>query len=175
MRKNRAFSWLDEHFEEALLVLLLIIIFFVSLVQVVIRNLPFIPALKWAEEFCRFAWIWSVFLSLPYTVKMGSMLRVTLLLDLAGAKARRVIDLAADLITAGTMAFLCAYSVPVIRKIYLSAELSPAMAWPMWAVYSVIFAGFFLGALRGVERFIRRLREPDSAARAGRPDGMAGE
>lgn len=175
MRKNRTFAWLDEHFEEALLVLLLIIIFFVSLVQVVIRNLPFIPALRWAEEFCRFAWIWSVFLSLPYTVKMGSTLRVTLLLDLVGAKARMVIDLAADLITAGTMAFLCAYSVPVIRKIYLSAELSPAMAWPMWAVYSVIFAGFLLGAVRGVERFVRRLRGPDSTARAGIPDGKAGE
>ena len=38
----------------------------VSLMQVIVRNIETLPALKWAEEFCRFCWIGSVFLSLPY-------------------------------------------------------------------------------------------------------------
>ena len=49
--------WLDAHFEEVLLAILLIVIACVSFLQVVIRKVPFIPALTWAEEFCRFCWV----------------------------------------------------------------------------------------------------------------------
>ena len=53
-------KWLDEHMEEFLLVILLVVIACVSLLQVIIRKIPWIPSLTWAEEFCRFCWIWSV-------------------------------------------------------------------------------------------------------------------
>ena len=78
----KVLKWLDEHFEETLLVICLVLIACVCLIQVIIRNIPWIPSLQWAEEFCRFAWIWSVFLSLPYTIRKGTMLRVNVLLDL---------------------------------------------------------------------------------------------
>ena len=71
----KAVKWLDERFEETLLAILLVLISCVEFIQVVIRNVPWIPALTWAEEFCRFCWIWSVFLSLPYTVRKASMLQ----------------------------------------------------------------------------------------------------
>ena len=157
MKNNKAISWLDEHFEEALLVVLLVIISCISLIQVIIRNVPFIPTLKWAEEFCRFAWIWSVFLSLPYTIKKGNMLRVAILLDLLPEKVKKIVNLLVDLIVTAVMGFLCWNSIPVITKIKTSAELSPAMAWPMWIIYIIIFVGFFLGTLRGIETFIYHL------------------
>lgn len=157
MKKNKFISWFDEHFEETLLVVLLVIIASVSLIQVIIRNIPFIPTLKWAEEFCRFAWIWSVFLSLPYTIKKGNMLRVAILLDLFPGKVKNIINIFVDLVVTGTMGFLCWYSIPVINKIRTSVELSPAMAWPMWIIYCIIFVGFFLGTLRGVETVIHHI------------------
>lgn len=162
MRKSKAVSWIDEHFEEALLAVLLVVIACVSLIQVVVRNVPFIPTLKWAEEFCRFAWIWSVFLSLPYTIKKGNMLRVAILLDLLPDRVGRLLNLSVDLIVAGVMGFLCWYSVPVIARIGSGAELSPAMAWPMWTVYIIIFVGFFLGTLRGIETFVYHLSHPEA-------------
>lgn len=154
----KAVKWLDEHFEETLLVVLLVMISCVELVQVVIRNVPFIPALTWAEEFCRFCWIWSVFLSLPYTVRKGSMLRVSVLLDAFPPKLKNSVDLAVDLITAATMALLGVYSVSVISRIVSSAETSPAMEWPMWIIYSVMLVGFILAALRGVQQAYLHLR-----------------
>jgi len=78
----KVLKWLDDHFEESLLVIFLVVICVVELAQVVIRKLPFVPALTWAEEFCRFMWIWSVFVSLPYTISKGNMLRVTVIPDL---------------------------------------------------------------------------------------------
>lgn len=161
-------KWLDDHFEESLLVLLLVLIACVELLQVIVRKTPFLNALTWPEEFCRFCWIWSVFLTLPYTIRKGSMLRVSVLADLLPQRARKVVGILTDLIVAGVMAFLFRHAVGVVSGIRLSAETSPAMAWPMWIVYSVMLAGFFLGAVRSLQMAVihlRRFGEKEPTAR----------
>ena len=163
----KALKWLDEHFEETLLIVLLVLISCVELIQVIIRNIPWIPALTWAEEFCRFCWIWSVFISLPYTIRKCSMLRVSVLLDVFPGKVRNGINIAVDLVTVLCMLLLGVHSVGVISKIAESAETSPAMLWPMWAVYSIMLLGFFGGALRGVQQMILKIRNADQ-----QPDNM---
>ena len=157
MKKIVAF--LDEHFEEALLVIMLILITVVEFLQVVIRNIPWIPALKWAEEFCRFCWIWSVFLSLPYTIKRGSMLRVNVLMDLLPQKARKIINISVDFINAIVMIVLGYYSIGVVDLIKKSGETSPAMEWPMWMVYSIMLVGFFLGAFRSIQQAVIHIQK----------------
>ena len=157
MKENKVLKWLDDYFEETLLVILLIIIAVVSMLQVFCRQLPFLPTLQWAEEFCRFAWIWSVFLSLPYTIKKANMLRVALLLDALPQKARKVFNMAVDLINTAAMAILGYYSIPVLQKIISSAELSPAMQWPMSIIYIILPVGFFLAVVRGIQMFIYHL------------------
>ena len=147
----KVLKWLDEHFEETLLVVLLVLISCIELIQVIYRNLPFVDALTWPEEFCRFAWIWSVFLSLPFTIRKGSMLRVSVLVDMLPQAARKVVNILIDLINAAVMAVLFKYSIEVVGKIRESAEASPAMTWPMWIVYSIMLVGFALGAVRGIQ------------------------
>ena len=154
----KAFKWLDEHFEEACLVVLLVLISCVELMQVVVRNISFIPALKWAEEFCRFCWIWSVFISLPYTIRKGSMLRVSVLLDIFPSKVRNVINIFVDLISSCVLLLLGIHAVSVVQYILQSGETSPAMLWPMWIVYSIMLLGFFLGVLRGLQQAYLHIR-----------------
>lgn len=148
----KVLKWLDEHFEEALLIILLALISCVELLQVICRNVPFIPALTWPEEFCRYCWIWSVFISLPYTVRKGNMLRVTVLLDAFPRGVRSAINVAVDIIIAATMLLLGVYSIEVVQNIQLSAETSPAMLWPMWIVYSIMLFGFFLSTVRSLQQ-----------------------
>lgn len=154
----KVMKWLDDHFEETLLVILLVVITIVSFLQVVIRKIPWIPALTWAEEFCRFCWIWSVFLSLPFTIRKGSMLRVTALLDIMPNAMRQILNLIVDVITTCCMALLAFHSVTVVNDIRMSNEASPAMLWPMWLVYSVMLIGFALGTLRGVQQFVLHIK-----------------
>lgn len=148
----KAIKWLDEHFEEALMVVLLVMICCVELIQVIARNINFISSLTWAEEFCRFCWIWSVFISLPYTIRKGNMLRVSVLLDVFPAKVRGVINVAVEVVITLSMLLLAVNSVEVVNSIMQSGETSSAMLWPMWIVYSVMLLGFFLGALRGAQQ-----------------------
>lgn len=151
-------KWLDEHMEEFLLVILLVIISCVSLLQVIIRKIPWIPSLTWAEEFCRFCWIWSVFLSLPYTIRMGNMLRVGVLLDMMPNVVHKVINIVVDFVTTGSMALLAYHSVAVVQSIKASGEPSPAMLWPMWIVYSVMLIGFILAVLRGIQQIVLHIK-----------------
>ena len=150
----KAIKWLDDHFEEALLVICLVLITVICLIQVLCNKLPFLTALTWSEEFCRFCWIWSVFLSLPYTIKKSSMLRVSVVLDLMPQTARKVVNLAVDAIVAASMALMAFYSVEVISYIMSSGELSAAMRIPIWLIYSSIFIGFVLATLRGIQQIL---------------------
>lgn len=68
----KVIKWLDEHFEETFLVFFLVLISCITMLQIIART--FFAALSWPEEFCRYCWIWSVFISLPYTMRKGNML-----------------------------------------------------------------------------------------------------
>ena len=151
--------WLDDSFEETLLVIFLALITVVEMVQVIIRNVPWIPALTWAEEFCRFMWIGSVFISLPFTIRRSSMLRVNVLMDMLPQFARKIVNMFVDVVTIASMSLLAYHSVSVIQKIRVSAETSPAMRWPMWIVYICVIVGFTLGAIRGVQMLIIHIRD----------------
>ncbi len=148
----KVLKWLDLHFEEIFMVFFLVLITVVSLMQVIVRNIDSIPALKWAEEFCRFCWIGSVFLSLPYTIRNISMLRVCVLLDLLPETVHKLINIIVYFLTAACMALLAWYSVDVVAYLMQSGEKSPAMLWPMWVVYSTMLIGFTLGIFRGIQQ-----------------------
>lgn len=147
-------KWLDEHFEEYIMIIFLVLIACVMMAQVIFNKAPFLHSLEWAEEFCRFAWIGSVFFSLPYTIRKGSMLRVNVLLDMVPQTVRKIVNLAVDAVTVASMALLAYYSVEVLQGIIESGETSPSMVWPMSIMYVLVLVGFALGALRGVQMFI---------------------
>lgn len=147
-------KWLDEKLEETFLVVMLILIACITMVQVVIRKIPGIPSFTWAEEFCRFCWIWSVFISLPYTIRKNNMLRVGVLMDLLPQMIHKVVNIIVDVIVMGSMAILAYNSIDVIKGIIESGETSPAMVWPMWVVYSFMFIGFAMATLRGLQMIV---------------------
>ena len=152
---------LDKHFEEFLLVLLLLLIACVEMLQVVLRNLSFVPSLLWAEEFCRFCWIATVFISLPYTIRHGLMLRVNLLGEMLRGRSGRLLNFFVNLFTAAALTLLAYHSVGVVNTVYASGETSPAMRLPMWLLYGLMLFSFVLGILRALQSMILSLK-PDS-------------
>ncbi len=154
----KAVKWLDEHFEEVILIFFLIVISCVELLQVICRNVPIFPSLTWAEELCRFAWIATVFLSLPYTIRTETPLRVTALIDAFPWKLRNLMNIIVDVITVVLMAVLSYAAFVVLQRIIASGEVSPAMLWPMWTMYLIVLIGFVGAALRSVEMCIIHIK-----------------
>ena len=148
---KRVVRWFDMHFEESILVFLLAVIACIELVQVVARNIPVIPSLTWAEELCRFAWIATVFLSLPYTIRTSNILRVSALIDALPAMLHNLLNVIVDIVTLAMMALLAWASVAVLGQVIESGETSPAMLWPMWIMYLIVLVGFVMGGLRSLQ------------------------
>ena len=55
-------KWIDEHFEESILVILLAMISIIMMAQIVARTIS--SSITWAEEFARYCYIWTVFFPL---------------------------------------------------------------------------------------------------------------
>ena len=154
----KVLNWLDKHLEESFMVIMLVLIACVSMAQVIIRKIPGMASLTWAEEICRFFWIWSVFISLPYTIKMENMLRVGVLKDLLPDAIKKTVNIVVDFVTMACMAYFGYYSVTLVYNIKASGEFSPAMQWPMWFVYIFMLIGFFLGTFRGIQTTIHHIQ-----------------
>jgi len=153
----RVIKWLDEYLEETILVLLLIIISCVMMAQIIARYV-FNDSMSWPEEFARYCYIWTVFLSLGFTLKKGSMLRVGLVMDMLPNKVRNSIKIVTDLIMLVIFVIFFIHSVEVTKNIELTGQTSPAMQLPMWIMYCSTVIGFSLATIRIVQVIVHGIR-----------------
>lgn len=149
-------KWLDEHLEEWILVFLLAAVCVTLMIQIVMRYI-FNASLSWSEEFARYCFVWSTFLSVSYSIKRSSMLRVDILVQYLPAKARKAIDVLMEIIVLAFFAFLIYHSFGVVRRIAASGQRSPALGLPMVTVYAALIVGFALACVRGVQKLISLL------------------
>jgi len=149
-------KWLNKHLEEAILVFLLATISCVMMAQIIART--FFNSMTWPEEFSRYCYIWSVFLSLGYTIKKGNMLKVGIVMDLLPQKLRKRIEIIVNVIMLVLFVILLRYSIIYTGKVKSSGQFSPAMHLPMWIMYMSTIIGFALAALRMVQEIISNIR-----------------
>lgn len=143
--------WLDRSFEEWILGVLLIGMAIILMMQIIMRSI-FGASLTWAEEVARYFYVWSVFLSVGYTIRAKNILRVDLILGKLPKKLRFVVEILLDIANVVLYAYLAHFAVIVVRGIYTSHQTSPALEIPMYLVYLIIPAGFALASLRSVQK-----------------------
>ena len=136
-------KWLDEHFEESILVILLAIISIVMMAQIVARSVS--SSMAWPEEFARYCYIWTVFLSWLYYTE-GNMLKVGIIMDLLPHKLRKSIEIVTNFIMLVLFVILSYHSIIFTNKVRLTGQLSPAMRIPMWIMYLSTIIGFGLAS-----------------------------
>lgn len=150
--------WLDENFEEVILVVLLVVISFVMLAQIFARYV-FNDSMTWPEEFCRYCYIWTVFLSLGYTIKRGNMLRVGVVMDLFPAKFQNAVAIMLNLVTLVLFWMLFRRAIGVVGHIKnVTHEISSAMGIPMWLMYMSTVVGFGLALIRTIQVIVYNIR-----------------
>ena len=151
-----AIKWLDEHFEEAIMVVLLALISCVMMAQIIARNV--VNSMTWPEEFSRYCYIWTVFLSLGYTIKKGNMLKVGIIMDLLPQKVRRTIEILVNIIILAVFVVFFRYSITYTNILRTTGQLSPAMHIPMWIMYLSTIIGFGLASVRTAQEIVSNVR-----------------
>ena len=158
----KVLRFLDEHLERCVMTLLMSALVVVIMLQIVRRYL-FDSSLFWSEEFCRYCYIWLMFMSFSYSARLGTDLRVEVLVNLLPPKGKLALELLRHLVCLAFTAFLFVCTLTTVKMAAQTGERGVALSLPMSYVYAASVAGYGLGMVRYLQQlaaFMRRLRRP---------------
>lgn len=145
---------LNEHAEEAIMCILLALMVILMVIQVFMRRVMG-ATLSWSEEVTRYFFVWSVFLSVSFTLRNNSAMKLDVILAIARKAVKKIVVLlsqAAMLIFFGYMTVV-AYDV-VVTTVQTSATLGISMKW----IYASTLLGFALSVIRLIQLLIHNIR-----------------
>lgn len=147
-------KWLDEDLEETLLMILLVAIALAMMAQVIMRYC-LRQSMSWPEEFCRFCFVYSGFISIGYCVRRGKMLRVDILVTFFPKFLQRVLDVVGQVVTLVFFSYMSYYAYLATMNSMAGGMKSAAMELPMWLLYASVCFGCSLGVIRQIQSLVR--------------------
>ena len=147
--------WLDEHFEEYILVFLSAFTVVIIFLQVVMRYV-FGNSLTWSEEMARYMFIWLIYIGVSYAVKKKRHLGVDAITMLFKEKGKLVIALIANfsfLIFAIVMTY---FGLDIVLRV---TRESAALQIPLSWVYVAPVVGMTLTSIRLIQNMIIEVKQ----------------
>ncbi|MCG5102201.1 TRAP transporter small permease [Oceanobacillus alkalisoli] len=151
----KVLRWLNEHFEEYILVFLSAFTVFVIFLQVVMRYVLG-SSLTWSEEIARYAFIWLIYIGVSYGVKKNRHLGVDAITMLFEKRGKLIIGLIANasfLIFSIVMTY---YGFDIVLRV---TRESAALQIPLSFVYAAPVVGMSLASIRLVQNMIAEVKE----------------
>lgn len=158
---------IDDSFETVILSVLVLAIVLVMLLQIICRYI-LNDSLTWSEEFCRYCYIYFMFIGTALSIKERSVLRVDAVISLLPEKVGKILAVIVDILVFLILIYLAYWSFPTIKSMYFKGGYSPALKLPVYIIYLSIPIGFILSILRYLQHFYRMIR---GAARGERKGG----
>ena len=154
---KKVLHWLDENLEEFILIILLIGMTLIMGVQVFCRYVLGM-SLSWSEEFTRYLFIWSGFISVSFCIKRCLSIKIEQFLALFprhGKAIFKVLSLTFELIF---FIYMIPFAYSYMMSAVISGQVSPACSIPMYYVQAAPFVSFILAAVRIFQRWILEFR-----------------
>ena len=155
---------IDENFEKVILSILVLAIVLVMLLQILCRYF-FNNSLIWSEEFCRYCYIYFMFIGTALAVRERSELRVDAVASLLPKKARQVLNVMVDIVVFLMLVYLSYWSIPMVQSMYHQGGHSPALKLPVFIVYMSVPVGFFLSAFRYLQKFFLMFKDASNKSK----------
>lgn len=151
---KRFWKWFDEDFEECLLMILLVLMTVAMFAQIIMRFVMR-SSMSWPEEFCRFCFVISGFLSIGYCIRKNKMLKVDILIGFFPGAVQKIFDVAGRIVTLVFFAYLSYHGYFAMLNSIRGGMKSPAMEVPMYILYGSVFVGSVIGVLREIQDLYR--------------------
>ena len=161
----KALRWLDANLEKIMVCIILVLISVFMFAQILMRNL-LNYSIPWADEACRYLFVWSGGVGISYATKNNSHLRMDIVPHLF-PKLDKPLTILADLALVAVAIILIRGSLPLFTMLNKTNQLSAAMRLPMKFVYSSMFVGFGLSIVRIMQRYILMYMKPKAQADKG--------
>lgn len=156
---------MDEHFEEAVIVLLMAVMSVLIGLQIFMRYVMG-ASLSWSEELARYFFIWATYLGIAYAVRRDAHIRVTMLTDIMPARGRLVMRILGHLIFGAFAAYVMYQGWMMVEKTFRFGQKSASLGIPMGIVYLAPLTGFGLAVLRLIQQIVLDLRGTSAEGRA---------
>lgn len=149
--------WIDLNAEKALTSLLLgaiVLLIFGNVFMRYVMN----ASLSWGEELTLWLFVWFVWLGVSYAFHTGDHVRITVLRDVLGERARLIADVVISLLVLGFLVVLTIECVKLIRMPFVASQTSVVLGLPIPILYASAPVGAGLSAIRVIQHLIRTLR-----------------
>lgn len=149
-------KWLDENLEKLILSLLITAIILIMLLQIVMRYL-FNNSLSWTEEFCRYCYIYVMFIGMSFAIKESSNLRVDVIVEMLPIGLRKIIMALVDLLVFMLLCLMFFSSIATVGSAYKIGNYSAGLKMPLYIIYCSVPIGFGLSIFRHVELCVKKV------------------
>ena len=150
----KVIRFLDDYLEALLIGIALIAITVIMFIQIILRSTG--TAVPWAEEVCRYLFVWSGSLGISYSTKMESHLKLDVLPGLIPA-LKKPYEIIGDIAMLALCGLLLMPGVEVVQVLVKTGQLSAALRLPMAYVYLGLLVGVILTICRLVEKYVKKL------------------
>lgn len=151
-------KWMDDKFEESILIVSLVFTVVIIFAQVVMRYV-FKNSLSWSEELARYIFLYQIWLGASFAVKRKRHLRIEIIKTKLSPKNRVIFDTLALTIWLIFSIFLAYMSFNLTVIIFQRGQLSPAMRIPMGYAYLSVPLGSGLMAIRLIQQLYLNKKE----------------
>ncbi|MCB1378852.1 MAG: TRAP transporter small permease [Alphaproteobacteria bacterium] len=126
-------------------------------IQILARPLGLI--ISYTDELAGFSLAASVFLALPYTLRKGRHVRMSLLVGRLTGERRRWLEVVCLLVATGVVGFFALNSVELTMDFYRAHDVSTgSLATPRWMPQSVMSVGLVILFIAVVDDLVLLLR-----------------
>lgn len=154
---KRILKFLDDHLEEAILVVLLGSMSIIIGIQVFMRYVMQ-ASLSWSEEIARYLFIWLAYIGISYGVKLNKHIKVEAFIMLLPKSAKKYATLLSDLIFLMFSIIIIFKGIETSSRILKIGQFSPALGIPMGLIYLAAPVGFSLASVRLIQKIVRDIR-----------------
>ncbi|NLC35632.1 MAG: TRAP transporter small permease [Alcaligenaceae bacterium] len=151
------FKFLDNHFEEILMVFLLSLMSILIGAQVFMRYV-LNDSLTWSEELARYAFIWATYIGVACAVKRNAHICVEAAVTKLPPLYQRYAAIFSHLLFIVFAVMVMKEGYALTLKIFSFGQKSSAMGIPMGWIYLAPTVGFGLVILRLLQRIVIEVR-----------------
>jgi C4-dicarboxylate transporter DctQ subunit len=156
----KALSDLISTVEKYLAIVLMFAMAVIVALAVVFRYVLNAP-LSWAGEVSIFLLIWSSFIGGSLGLKYKSQAAVTIVLENATAKVKKMAGIAGHILMLVFLAVMLYYSYTWVLSPGVAFQKSTAILLPMWIPFSAVPVGLTFAAIHLLSNLIELIREEE--------------
>ncbi len=153
-----ALKWIDENLERVLASCLLAIIVILISANVFMRYIME-ASLSWGEELTLWVFVWFVWLATSYAFRKGAHVRITIIRDGLGHKAKSVFDIIADILIFIFLAILTYECIKLINLPFVANQTSVVLGLPIPALYASAPIGAILSSIRVLQHLFATIKK----------------